>query len=515
MAGRVQKRQPFLVSVLQLPLFLLLIGVFSAAMLVPAVYGGVVRELEAARAFLYSGILGLVIFALVGIAHAGRDPRHGTLGPLLSLLSAFAILPLILAVPFYEGVRTTSFLNAYVEMVSAITTTGATMFDDPGRLNGTLHLWRAIVGWLGGLLMWIAASAILAPLNLGGFEVTARAEPGRSSSRDIGMSAREVRERVAKVAGVLIPIYAGLTLLLWILLAVGGDDGLVAICHAMAIMATSGISPVGGLEGGGSGMAGEAVMLLFMLFALSRLTFSTDTTTAESGGLWQDPEFRIGAAVVVAVPVFLFLRHFLGAYDVAAESDLLGAARALWGSAFTVLSFLTTTGFASAHWVDAQAWSGLETPGLLLMGLALIGGGVATTAGGVKLLRVFALYRNGVREMERLVHPSSVSSAGPRARRLQKDGAFIAWIFFMLFALTLALITVLLTLSGVAFDTALVLAVSGLSTTGPLLDVAIDAPIAVIELNNSGKAIFTAAMVLGRLETLAIIALFTPDLWRG
>ena len=85
----------------------------------------------------------------------------------------------------------------------------------------------------------------------------------------------------------------------------------------------------------------------------------------------------------------------------------------------------------------------------------------------------------------------------------------------MLFALTLALITILLTLTGVAFDTALVLAVSGLSTTGPLLGVAADAPIALIELNNAAKAIFTAAMVLGRLETLAIIALFTPDLWRG
>ncbi|GGX62298.1 potassium transporter TrkH [Tateyamaria omphalii] len=515
MSGRAQPRQPFWASVLQLPLFLLLVGLFSAAMLVPAVYGGIVRDLVAARAFLYSGVLGLVTFALIGLAHAGRDPRHGTLGPLLSLMSTFVVLPVILAVPFYEGLRTTTFLNAYVEMVSAITTTGATMFDDPERLNGTLHLWRSIVGWLGGMVMWVAASAILAPLNLGGFEVTARAEPGRSASRDIGMTTPEVRERLAKVSAVLIPIYAGLTMLLWVLLAVGGETGLVALCHAMAILATSGISPVGGLERAGSGMAGEAVMLLFMLFALSRLTFSTDTTTAESGGLFQDPEFRIGVAVVIAVPVFLFLRHFLGAFDVDAESDLADAGRALWGSAFTVLSFLTTTGFASANWVDAQAWSGLETPGLLLMGLALIGGGVATTAGGVKLLRVFALYRNGVREMERLVHPSSVSSAGPRARRLQKDGAFIAWIFFMLFALTLALITMLLTLTGVAFDTSLVLAVSGLSTTGPLLGVATDAPIALIELNNAAKAIFTAAMVLGRLETLAIIALFTPDLWRG
>jgi trk/ktr system potassium uptake protein len=515
MAAHIKQGTGFGATLLRLPLFLLLVGAFSAAMLVPAVYGGVVRELDTARAFLYSGLLGLSVFTMIALAHAGRDPRHGALGPLLSLLCAFVFLPVFLAIPFYEALRTTTFLNAYVEMVSAITTTGATMFDDPTRLNGPLHLWRAIVGWLGGLLMWVAASAILAPLNLGGFEVTARAEPGRKISRELGMTAPEVRIRLAKVGRVLVPIYVALTVLLWILLVVGGDVSLTAISHAMSIMATSGISPVGGLQGTGSGIAGEAVMLLFMLFALSRLTFSTDTVTSETGGLVRDPEFRIGVALVIAVPLVLFFRHFLGAFDVAAEANLLGAGRALWGGAFTVLSFLTTTGFSSANWVDAQSWSGLQTPGLLLMGLALVGGGVATTAGGVKLLRVFALYQNGVREMERLVHPSSVSGAGPMGRRLQKGGAFIAWIFFMLFALTLALLAILLSLAGVEFETALVISIAGLSTTGPLLDVATETPIRLIEMTVAAKSIFVAAMVMGRLETLAIIALFTPDLWRG
>ena len=149
------------------------------------------------------------------------------------------------------------------------------------------------------------------------------------------------------------------------------------------------------------------------------------------------------------------------------------------------------------------------------MGLALIGGGVATTAGGVKLLRVFALYQNGAREMERLVHPSSVSGAGAVGRRLQSNGAFIAWIFFMLFAVSLAGVTLLLTLAGTTFDQALVLSVASLSTTGPLVEHATDTPIRLIELSTSAKIILSGAMVIGRLETLAIIALLTPDLWRA
>ncbi len=501
---------------LHLPLFLLLFGAFSVSMLVPAIYGVTTRDLHGARAFLYSGLLGCVTFVMIAVAHGARRPRHGALGPLMSLFSAFVFLPALLAIPFVEALPTTRFLHAYFEMVSAITTTGATMFRDPERLTATLHLWRAQVGWMGGLVMWIAASAILAPLHLGGFEVTAQAEPGRrNASGDSRSGAVDPRQRLLRVTTALLPIYLGLTVVLWLLLLAGGETPLVALCLAMSVMATSGISPISGLEVSSLGVSGEAVMLLFMLFALSRLTFSKDTVTATQGGLRTDPEFRLGLFIVVAVPLVIFARHWIGAYDVASMEYLGQAAYALWGAVFTVMSFLTTTGFVSEHWSEAQSWSGLATPGLILMGLALIGGGVATTAGGVKLLRVFALYLNGRREMERLVHPNSVSGAGAAGRRLQSNGAFIAWIFFMLFALSLTAIVLMLTLAGSSFENALVMAVATLSTTGPLIEYAADAPIRLIELGSAAKGVLCAAMVLGRLETLAIIALLTPDLWRA
>ncbi len=508
-------RRSALEQLLEMPLFLLIFGVASVSMLVPALHGGAVRELETARAFFYCCLLGLIIFGMIATAHAGRRPRHGALGTLMSLFSTFVFLPFFLAVPFFEGLNTTTFMNAYVEMVSAVTTTGATLFDRPERLNDTLHLWRAQVGWMGGITMWIAASAILAPLNLGGFEVTAQAEPGQRESQSTIYGRTDPRARLLRIVTALVPIYVGLTVLLWVLLFISGDRPLVALTHAMSVMATSGISAVGGLGENGSGFTGEILMLLFMLFALSRLTFSSDTITATQGGLTTDPEFRLGLAIVLGVPLIIFLRHWLGALDFETGEELQAAIRAFWGALFTVMSFLTTTGFASAGWTEAQSWSGLQTPGLILMGLALIGGGVATTAGGVKLLRVFALYLNGRRELERLVHPSSVSRAGRESRRIQRNGAFIAWIFFMLFALTLAAITMLLALLGVEFEDAIVLAVAGLSTTGPLISFAAEEPIALSELSGTAKAVFCAAMVLGRLETLAIIALLTPDLWRG
>jgi trk system potassium uptake protein TrkH len=498
----------------RLPLLLLLTGIASASMIVPAVVALWAEAFQDARSFFYSGLVGLILCALIALALANRPHNRNAIRQLVALLGSFVILPAVLAVPFYESIQTTTFLNAYLDMVSSLTTTGLPLFA-PERLSMAEHLWRAQVAWMGGLLMWVAAAAILAPLNLGGFEVASLGEPGQdvvagAARRDTANPA----SRLARSAVVLVPSYALLTLALWVLLLVAGDAPFVALIHAMSVMSTSGISPVGGPEGASSGIAGEAIMAVFLLFALSRVTFSKDTNTAQRAGLFYDPEFRLGMAIVLAIPTLLVLRHFVAALDIGDQNNVLAALRAFWGAAFTVLSFLTTHGYSSVDWIDAQAWSGLETPGLILMGLALIGGGVATTAGGVKLMRVFALLVNGMREVDRLVHPSSVGRSGLVSRRTRREGAFIAWVFFMIFAITLAATTVAFSAFGIPFEQSLVLAVANLSNCGPLVDVVQAGRLTLIELGPGPKAIAAIAMIMGRLEMLALVVILTPDLWR-
>jgi trk system potassium uptake protein TrkH len=148
------------------------------------------------------------------------------------------------------------------------------------------------------------------------------------------------------------------------------------------------------------------------------------------------------------------------------------------------------------------------------MGLAVFGGGVGTTAGGVKLLRVWALYIHGKREMDKLIHPSSVGGAGPVNRQLRRHGAPLAWIFFMLFAFSIAVGMTAFALAGQDFDSALILTIAALSTTGPLLGVAGEGTSSLAALGDAAKIVFAAAMILGRLETLALIALFNPEFWR-
>ncbi len=498
----------------RLPLLLLIWGLASLAMWIPAAYALVLDDHDTSRSFFYSGVLGIFVISLIALAQMSRVPRRGTLGQLAVLLASFTILPLFLALPLYDALGNTSYLNAYFDMVSAFTTTGADLFPDPARLSAPLHLWRALIGWLGGLLMWVAAAAILAPLSLGGFEVTAQGQPGRPVTGVAQSEQADPRGHLIRVTRTLAPVYAGLTVVIWVLLLVAGEEGLTAVCHAMSVMATSGISPVGGLEGSTAGVTGEVILFLFLFFALSRLTFSHDTATRGYSRLDKDPEFRIGLLIVLSVAALLFFRVLAGVADLDRQIEPLQALHVIWGMIFTVMSFLTTAGFESANWNDAQQLSGLGTPGLILMGLALIGGGVATTAGGVKLLRVYALYLNGKREIDRLIYPSSVSGEGGGNRRIQSDGAFIAWIFLMLFALTLGLFDLLLAAEGVSFEQAMVLSVAALSTTGPLIELALDVPIRLIDLSGWSKLTLCAAMVIGRLETLAIIALITPSLWR-
>jgi len=502
-------------GVLRLPLLLLIWGVFAIAMWIPAVHAVIVDDHQTSQSFFYSGIVGLTLVAFVGLSVSNRVPRYGMPGQLMTLLATFVLLPLYLAIPLQDALKNTSYLNAYFDMVSALTTTGADIFDRPGRVPDSVHLWRVLVAWLGGMFMWIAASAVLAPLSLGGFEVTTRAEPGRSDAILRESQRPDPRRKLIIVTRALAPVYAGLTLALALLLMLCGESGLVAVSHAMSIMATSGLSPIGGIQDAQAGLAGEMIMFLFLLFALSRLTFSSDTVAVGHGRLDKDPEFRSGILIILGVPMLLFLRHWLASLEVNASDDWVMALTSLWGAIFTVASFLTTNGFESAYWFSAQEWSGLETPGMILLGLAVMGGGVATTAGGVKLLRVYALYLNGLREMERLVLPSSVSGEGRGNRRLQSNGAFVAWIFFMLFALSLTLISVALSAFGIPFEQAMILAVAGLSTTGPLVEAAGQVPIELNLLDAPAKLILCFAMVLGRLETLAIIALLSPNLWRN
>lgn len=506
----------------RLPFAVMIMALGSAAMLVPAIHASALGDHQVARAFFYPALFFGTITLFLAIALAGQPQSRRPAAQLMGLAGLFVGAPVMLAVPFHQAVGNTSMLNAWVEMVSDLTTTGATLYA-PERLPPSVHLWRAMVGWMGGLAMWVAAVALLAPLALGGFEIRAGLRAGspagsRGGPKTGGAEAPVWREgaighRLKVHAVQLVPVYAGLTLALWVALALAGDPPLVAASHAMSVMATSGITPLEGLEQAPSGRLGEALMLVFFVFAVSRLAFGREGRGHRLARLMRDPEPRLAAVLIGLSTALVLVGHVWRVAETQGEAAATGLgalAQAAWGTLFTMTSFLTTTGFQSADWHAASAWSGYGTAAFILICLALVGGGVATTAGGAKLMRVHALFRQASAELARLVEPHAVFGARGAERHVRGQGAFLAWLFIMLMALSLAGFMLAFALTGLGFEPSMVLAIAALTTTGPLVDAA-GVPLALTDMSATAKVLFAAAMALGRLEALAIIALVTPS----
>ena len=489
--------------VLELPLLVILLGVCSALMLAPAAYALALYQFDIARSFFYVSCILLVITSMVGLATAGARPRDGVQTQLLAIVSAYVILPVALALPILQAVPQMGFADAWFEMLSAFTTTGATVFDEPSLLANPVHFWRALVGWIGGLFTLVVTLSVLAPRGFGGVELLGL----RASAQGGGDGAPSNRyadptNQVMQSCAMVFPAYAAVTAGLWTGLLLAGDSALVALLHAMGTVSASGISPVSGPLNTASGLWGEGLILVVMGFALTRAFWPTSALSDTSRKPWQDPELRLAGLIVSIAVVFLMMHRFIFDAQSNGFQTLSDAARGLWGAVFTCFSFLTTIGFQST------GWSGLGAPGVILMGLVMIGGGVATTAGGIKLLRVYALLRHGEREVERIIHPHSVGGHGPVARRLRREGAYLSWIFFMLFGLLIAAFAAALTLTGLGFQDALTLGIGSLSNTGQLAVMIGDAPLTYSELSLTQKAILGAAMVVGRLEIFAVFAAF-------
>lgn len=535
---------------LRLPLIVILAGIGSLAMVLPGLYAHAQDLHKIGSIFLGCAGLFLLLSVILALSTADEPEGPRARSVLLTMLGTMALLPAMLAVPFAFSLPDTGFFNAWWEMVSCLTTTGASLYSAE-LLAPPLHLWRALVGWMGGLFMLVAAVALLAPLRVGGFEILAspygrgerfvrlpHSADGRAIMTPMTMPVQqsEVADpvyRVIRTGRVVLPLYAGLTGLMWVILLMLGEPGLVALTRAMGTLSTSGISPVNGPAGQGSGVSGEVVIFLFLIPALSRRFWPGGGELKVSARMLDDPELRMAAGAVLMVSVLLFARHFFGAIGVSPTGavgvleTLDSAASAAWGGIFNGLSYLTTTGWNSLEWQGARNWSGLSSPGLMLAGLAMMGGGVATTAGGVKLLRVYALARHSERELEKIVHPNSIGGGGVMARRLRREGAYLAFIFFMLFAITLSVVVMMISVQEIEFDSATILSIAALTNTGPLAGAIPLTPVFQGSAGMAGapwqgwaglpaatKAILAGAMVVGRLETLAILALFSPEYWR-
>ncbi|MEO1315935.1 MAG: potassium transporter TrkG [Pseudomonadota bacterium] len=503
------------------PLFAPALGILAIAMVVPMLFALVIGDERSSRAFLYGGAFSGFAAAIARVALASRARQSSAQTELASLLAGWTILPVFAAIPLVLLTPSLGWVGAWFEMVAALTTTGSTGYVQPEEVPDAIHLWRGIVSWLGGLMTLTAAYVILAPRRMGGFEVTtptasaASVESGEVRLAELGAQTPPMGDRVRRALRTILPVYAGLTVALVIFLGSVQPLDLGSFVHAFGIISTSGVSPYEPLLPGFQNVAAEAVAAVFLLVACTSRLYGGASRIGRGVRVRSDPELRLMVIIVSLATLGLFLRHWFAAFELDMGENGVDALSALWGILFTTLSFLTTTGYEAAAWEGARAWAGLENPTLLLLGLAAVGGGAATTAGGIKLIRAAALIRHGLREIDRLAQPSVVGGSGTGVgaglRGLVGEGAFLGWAFIMLYAGAVFVTAFALALTGLAFEPAFIAAVSSVSNTGPVFGFVAEGHESYALLDASQRACCAAGMILGRMETLAVIALFRRE----
>ena len=262
---------------LRLPVVVQLVLLLSPAMLLVSLVAVLQGDRASGEVFAIYAVLVLSVGVMASLAVWGRAWKWSAMGRgLTALVGVYLLVPLLAALPLASlqqagrGAEMTLGM-AYFEMASAFTTTGATLFE-PGDLPAAAHFWRALVGWIGGGVTLVVAFAIMAPLHIGGFEMGDGAR--RMTLRDDdGLDRVTPAARLSRVVRRVVPIYSALTVFLALILMTLGESAFVAICHAMSVLATSGISPVGGLDGAQSGWMGEVAVFVFLLAALSHRVF--------------------------------------------------------------------------------------------------------------------------------------------------------------------------------------------------------------------------------------------------
>ncbi len=495
-----------------LPLFFLVFLLACGLMFVLAIYAVLIENFKEARVFFYTSLTGFLIFSLINLSTSNRNLKDTGIIQIITLILLFLFLPLFLAIPNWIILPNVSFTDAYFDMVSAFTTTGLPVFNND-ILSKPLHLWRALIAWFGGCLILIAAFAILLPASRGGFDVFPSKKVNSNANRNLTLNERT--ETLIKVSQKLIPIYIFLTIFLWCALTSLGTDGYTSLIRALSIISTSGISGPEKFEIDGAGFFGELLVAIFLLLALSHNVFYSINNKAKLKKILFDRELRLGLSIVGCSTLLLSLMEISQVISLVDFKEvILSGFKLIWGNFFTVFSFITTNGYVSAYWNATS--SSLDTPHtvIIILGLCLFGGGLATTAGGIKLLRISILLTAFSDETDKLLHPSSIVVTKSRLK-VFGNSVFMAWIFFMLFIVSLALVITILAIFGMLFEDAIILAVACLTTTGPIIELLGFNPMLLKDLTYFSKIVLIVSMVLGRLEILVALSLIMLALRRA
>ncbi len=385
-----------------------------------------------------------------------------------------------------------NFTDAFFESMSGWTTTGATVITGLDDLPQSILFYRQLLQWLGGMGIIVLAVAILPMLGIGGMQLYRTETPGP-------MKDNKLTPRITETAKTLWYIYLALTIACGLGYWAAGMSLFDAICHAFSTVAIGGFSTHDASMGYFDSGPIEMVAMFFMVFSAFNFALHFYSWRYRSIKHYiMDAEVRtllvvLGIAGIITVATLI-------------NSNSYDTDEAIRFGLFELISIATTTGFATA---DFSLWP-VFLPFLLFF-LAFMGGCAGSTGGGLKVIRVLLIYKQGSRELKRLIHPNAIIPIRVGGRPVEDRVVEAVWGFFSVYLILYLIMCILLLATGLDFVSAFSAVGACMNNLGPGLG---EVSAHYGEINDFAKWVLSFAMLLGRLEIFTLLVLFTPTFWR-
>ncbi|MBT5229392.1 MAG: potassium transporter [Methylococcales bacterium] len=480
-------------SVIQKILGLLLM--VSSLTFLPSGFVGLIYGDGAVQPFFESFLIVLTIGVVCWFPARNKRKELRTRDGFVVVVMFWTVLGLSGAVPFILSTEIDmSVIDSVFESISGLTTTGATVITEIDQLPHSILFYRQMLQWIGGMGIIVLAVAVLPMLGIGGMQLYKAETPGP-------MKDNKLTPRITETAKALWYIYFGLTVLCALSYWLAGMSGFDAISHSFATVAIGGFSTHDQSIGYFDSHLIEMIAVVFML--LSAANFALHFVAMRKMSVkpyLADTEFRVYISVLFVVAILTVSGLYWG-------NNISDAGEAFFTGVFQAVSIGTTTGFTTAQYHE---WRGYVP--LLLILASFMGGCAGSTGGGMKVIRVLLLFKQGLREITRLVHPTAQIPVRVGKKTIPPRVIDAVWGFFALYMVSFTVIYLYIASPA---DMELVTAFSAvaacINNLGPGLGAA---AITYVNFDDSAKGLLCFAMLLGRLEIFTLLVLFTPTFWR-
>ena len=468
----------------------IMIGLFAVAM-IPCALVDIVDGDPEAYIFVASAFLSGLTGGTFWLMSRGGSERIGQREAFLLTVSVWVFLPAVAAVPFIAAGYTLT--DSLFESISGLTTTGATVFTGLQELPRGLLLWRGILQWIGGIGIIVTAIAILPQLRVGGMQLFAL------ESTDIS---GKFLPRITDIATFIGTTYVVVSLACAIGYYLSGMSWFEAVVHTMSTVSAGGFTASDASFRDYAGTAAIYVAIVFMIIAaLPFSLLAMALLQARFRPILVDPQVRLLLGLILFISLLIFVYILSAGTTGNADPPAI---------LFNVVSVITGTGYASASY---DSWGNFVVVVFLIT--SFLGGCAGSAACGIKMFRIEITAKALLAWSKRMVQPHRVVPVRYAGRPIGEDVLQSVMVFIFLYIVTFLVSAALLSLTGLDALTAISGAAASVSNVGPGLGPVIGPDGHYGTLTDFAKWVCAIAMLLGRLEFVAVFVVLTARFWRG